>query len=158
MSEQLEQGKKVAKLIQVTRNDSPIRAEKWDEEFILSVSKQVAYKALSEKQMKVIDDLLTKYDTSNLPADYLQKFKQEQEEKQKLLQSDRELLNYIMELRLGLFDKRFMSSLCDWVGKERSLTVKQREAAIKVRDKYQARKSLNKQSNPIVNQEVVEKQ
>ncbi len=123
-----------------TAPGAPLTVSNWDKEFIASVNSQLAYnggRPLSDKQMKIVDEFTVKYDTANLPPAYLEQFKKEAELQQAKLDEDKKLLNQLMDLRLSLYDRPFISSLTEWVSKGQPLTVNQRNAAFKVMEKYQ---------------------
>jgi hypothetical protein len=139
-----EQSVKVRELLKLTGPNAPLIVSAWDREFINSVNSQLSYnqgRPLSDKQMKIVDELTARYDTAKLPPAYLEKFKKEAEMTKTKVDSDKKLLNELMDLRLSLYDRPFISSLTEWVSKGQALTDKQREAAFKVREKYH--KQLN---------------
>ena len=128
---------KVKRLDALTNADSPFRPTSWETEFINSVVGQhYAGSRWSEKQVAIIDKILAQYDATNLPADYLEKLKKENEAKEAQRREDRDLINSIMDCRLSLYDRPFISSLAEWIGKGRPLSEKQRAAALKVAEKY----------------------
>lgn len=108
----------------------------WEKDFVISIVNQHgALYVLSPKQVEVCERIIKKASDPTWQKAAEEARKQRGAEISQL-NEDRKLMGTLTSISVGLYDRKFVDSLAQWVREDKILTERQREAAKKLAEKY----------------------